>query len=188
MDKARTYMGDLMKKRNLLVTFATVLIGYTTSVYAATIPFSQELENELGKSKKVLKAVWSPSANSTDGSSTTNSGVHDLGVALPAKAIVTNSYMYIKTAVTDGGTNPRVSQVEFKCEDAANILASTNLVQFSAGTIVTAKQYGTSSTPAGVGIGLLDSINDICNVQAVVTLDDASAGRVLLYLEYVVAE
>ncbi len=175
-----------MKKLGSLFALAGLL--YTNTVYAAPIPLSPELENLFNGFKRVVVAVWNPSAISAHGSSTTDSGAHPLGVTLPAGAIITNSYFYATTTFTDAGNNGNAASVAFHCEDAANILAAKDVTGLAANKIYGLKQYGGSTVGVAIGAeapGITDLIANTCNVTATVTNDGVAAGKGYLFLEYV---
>lgn len=178
-----------------LAMFGVMGIFYTSTVNAANTPLWPELENFFNNNlKQLVIAEWSPSGNSTQGSSSLESGTHSLGVALPANALITSSYMVIRTAFTKAGNNGNAAKVAFQCEDANNISPAISVSavgnsngNFPVGTVVGLQQYPTSSLSVSSStVGMLGGIAASCPVQAVVSGDDLTAGRVLLYIEYTV--
>lgn len=136
--------------------------------------------------KSLARAVFNPSANANQGSSTVNSGVQSLGVTLPAGALITNSYAYVTTPVV--GLN---SKVGFECEDANNILAQTDLTSKLAGQVFSLNQTGNSTVSAGANISsfnMTDNIAAQCNVSARISIQPVTAGKVVLFIEYVLTQ
>lgn len=188
-----------MKTFLLLVATALLL---STSVLADIkgAPFSPEVDarfNTLeGNSAasvssstvvRVARAVWNPSLVTTDGDSTTPSGaagVHSLGVSLPAKAIITSSYMYVVTKPVSAGG---LGKLSFKCEDAANIYPTQYWDNQPVGKIISGAQAGPSAT-VGASANMTNSIAAACDISAVVTDVAFTAGKVIVYVSYVVAE
>lgn len=165
---------------------------FVTSAQAG-IPFTEELSDALtpvvsntnyNLVKKLIRAVWNPSLVADHGSSTVDSGVHVLGPKLPAKAIITSSYAYVVTPPSGTGSG---STVAFKCEDSGNILTAVDLTAKAAGAVVSGNQYGPSTTSAAAA-GMTASIASECNVSAVVAGASPTAGKVVLFVEYVVGE
>jgi len=169
-----------MKYFSLLVLFLVSSLSF-----AAEIPYSAELEARLSSSYKgahhVARAVYDASRTNY-GSSTVNSGVHGLGVTIPANAVITASYFYTKTAIVGSG-----SKVGFQCEDTNNILDQTDLTGNLAGTIINAKQNGASAV-AGGEANMVAAIANGCEISAVVSEAPVTAGKLILFVDYVIAE
>lgn len=172
-----------------------VMVGLVSGVaMGAQIPLTEELENRLfaleskqlpQSTKGVVRAVFDPSHVTRHASSTVESGIHGLGVSLPAKALITNSYGYVVTQLA--GANATLA---FQCEDSGNLLSARDLNDRAAGAFFGGKQYGMSALN-GFGStinGFTDSIASPCEVQAVVGTSDFTAGKVILYVEYVLGE
>lgn len=170
---------------------------FSLSAVAAQLPFGPSEEAAIlaiqskqlpSSAKGVVRAVWNPSGNSSHGSSTVNSGVQGLGVTLPAGALITDSYLYVVTAPTH---STPVARVGFQCEDSNNILAQTDLQGKAAGSIIAGIQRGVgASTFAGgpSGQGAVAGIALPCEVSASISTNAYDAGKVILFLEYVLAE
>jgi len=158
----------------------SILLGLAisaVSVQAAEIPYSPELEAALAGKKHVIRAVYS-AGTGDNGSSTVNSGVHKLGVAVPAKAVITDSYAVVTTSLveSDVGGNGKIG---LKCNSSSDIFAATD---FSTdGTFFHGKQFGLSTVFLEVG-------STPCNLSAEVTVDGFTSGRVVFFLEYVLGE
>ncbi len=94
--------------------------------------------------------------------------------------------MYIVTALVDGATNSQGPPlIAFQCEDSANIFAAAALDQYSAGQILSGKQFGAGTTNGSALTGMTDAIGAACNVVAIVTQDTFSAGKINLFIDYV---
>jgi hypothetical protein len=171
-------------------------LGVCSLSYGASIPWTAELENALSGSnvvvskaapvgynvdgnhvKKVARFTWS---SAILGTSTASKG---LGVHLPAKSVLTDSYVYIKTVPVRSGTSG-LSTIAFKCEDSANIFAATALDTYSIGNVVSGVNYGADSSGAA---NMTTSIASDCEIT--VTLGSPfSAGEVTGFVEYVQGE
>jgi len=101
---------------------------------------------------------------------------YNLGVALPAKALITESYFYIVTQFADSGSGT----VALHCEDADNILAATDLTGEVAGTLIKGVSDGASAN--------VKLVDNACNLTATVASATQSAGKLILFVEYVLAE
>jgi len=141
--------------------------------------FKVQLGSKL-KEASTVKAVWDVSVGNL-GSSTIDSGVHKLGVALPAGAIITRSYIHVVTAVTSpsgiGGT------VAFQCEDAGNIKAAANLEVLAADSLTAG---AADDTLANFQKGIAAD----CDITATVVSPsgDYTAGKVNVFIDYVDSE
>ncbi len=102
-------------------------------------------------------------------------GTHSLGVALPAKALITQSWTYSITqpATASSGT------VAFQCEDANNILTASDVSGYTAGTVTTGASTGSAAT-------MVAGISASCNISAVVATGAMSAGKLAVFVRYVV--
>lgn len=107
-------------------------------------------------------------------------GAHSLGVTLPAKALITRSYIYVVTQFADTGT----CTVAIHCEDANNIKTATDITGSAAGAFIEGQSTGAASAFVG-------SIASACAITATVA-DGGScvptAGKGIVFVEYVVGE
>lgn len=147
------------------------------SVQAAS-PIQPEVQAALDAAsvKKTVHVIWDPSGNSNQGSSTVDSGVHGLGQFLPPGALVTRSYGWVQTAMTDAGTSLGDATVAFKCEDAANLKVGF--------TVLGANQF-VEGAASGASTVMVQSIANTCEISATVTEDNFSAGKVHFFVDYV---
>jgi hypothetical protein len=147
----------------------------------ANSPFFPELQDALNAAgvEKTVHAVWDVSANSDLGSSTVNSGVHGLGVYLPTSSLITRSYGWVETAMTDAGTALADATLALKCEDANNI--KTGFTSLGANQFIEGASSGASSV-------MVASIAARCEVTATVTNDNFDHGKVHFYIRYVIPQ
>lgn len=107
-------------------------------------------------------------------------GAHGLGVTLPAAAVVTQSYIYVVTQLTDTGT----CTVAISCEDANNIKTATDITGSAAGAFIAGQSTGTAAT-------MVSGIAAACEITATVA-DGGSCvpltGKVIVFVDYLVAE
>lgn len=100
-------------------------------------------------------------------------GTIDLGVGLPANAIITRSYIYSITAPTAGvgGT------LAFQCQNAGDVLAATGFASFgAAGASIDGASTGAASA--------FKYLTAACTVKAVIAAAAFTAGKVVVYVEY----
>lgn len=107
-------------------------------------------------------------------------GAHTLGVTLPAKALITRSYINVVTQLTDTGT----CTVAFHCEDANNIKTATDITGTAANGWIEGESTGAASAFKG-------SIGAACLITATVA-DGGSCvpltGKAIVFVEYNVVE
>ncbi len=107
-------------------------------------------------------------------------GAHGLGVSLPAKTLITRSYINVVTQFTDSGT----CTVAISCEDANNIKTATDIT----GTAANGWIEGQSTGAASAFIG---NIAATCEITATIA-DGGSCvpanGKAIIFVEYNVVE
>lgn len=159
-----------------IVHSAMLVLFLALSSAHAAAPFIPEIADRFEKieDKKMLRVVYDTSVGS-QGSSTVNSGVHSLGAYLPAKAIITRSYLYVVTQFADSGAGT----VALHCEDANNIKTATDITGSSAGALIEGQSTGAASAFVG-------SIAAECEVKATVAGASQTAGKLVAFIEYVV--
>ncbi len=172
-----------MKK--FLVVAVAALMG-ATAVAQDSVPFGPELKEQINKisrdnvnGEKVLKVARATYDVSVNGGATGTA--YGLGVYLPANSVLTQSWFHVLTQFAGTGT------VALSCEDAGNIYSAAQLSGSAAGAIVKGRQTGgTDSMTVG--------ISDKCQLTATVGADGGnggatlSAGKLLLFVEYLVTE
>lgn len=100
-----------------------------------------------------------------------------LGVALPAKALITKSFIYVDTQFVDAGAGTHA----YQCEDANNIKTATDLTGSAAGAFIDGASTGSAATMVG-------SIASSCNISIVIAGAALTAGKQTVYVEYVVSD
>lgn len=141
----------------------------------------------VGLSKKYTRAVYNVALNG--GASVS----HDLDATLPAGAVITDLWVYIDTAFTDGGT----SSVALECGATRNLMDWQDIAAESINDVYVVSRTGgtytnssttffadpTSATAVGIG-----SIPAACDVKAVVRSDAGyapyTAGKLTALIEY----
>ena len=110
------------------------------------------------------------------GSYTTNSGVYDLGVSIPAKAIIVNTLLYTtyQPITSASGT------LGFYCQNTGDIINQTAATSFAAaGSVIPGAAYP-SPWPN------TKFITTKCNIHAKVATGALTAGNVTAIVEYIV--
>lgn len=118
--------------------------------------------------------------SSLGGSSTANpngagAGIYDLKIALPANAIITQTWLYSLTKPTTSASGT----LAFYCQNASDILAATAAASYAtAGASIDG-----SSTGAAAAFKYLTAA---CDIKAKIATGALTAGKVTAYVEYVV--
>lgn len=106
----------------------------------------------------------------------TSGNTYDLGVDLPAGAVITRSYMKVITQFTGTGTTALM------CEDAGNIKAAVSFVGTAANTFIEGESTGAASA-------FQRDIAADCDISAVIAGGSAlTAGKLLGWVQYVVED
>lgn len=124
---------------------------------------------------RLARAVWNPSGVTADRAV----GAHTLGVTVPANAVIRQVWFFTKTSLVSTGNNGTIA---FSC-NAANDLFSAADIDASSGV---AGQIG-----AGVEVGTAATmlkVTTACNLTATVAVNAFTAGKIDLFVEYVIAE
>jgi len=122
----------------------------------------------------VKKLVRSTYDEAVDGGAI---AAYDLGEDLPANAIVTQVWFQIITQFVDGGAGT----VALSCAGADDLFAAADITGSAVGTITAGVPVGTAATMFDVGASL-------CNVTATVAGAEQTAGKLVLWIEYVTSE
>ena len=104
-------------------------------------------------------------------------GTYDLGISIPANAIVTRTYLYSITKPTTSASGT----LAFYCANATNAefkLATAAASYPSAGALAEGNQTGTAAN--------MSVISSKCDVHANIQTGALTAGKVTLFLNYVV--
>lgn len=106
---------------------------------------------------------------------TGGTGTYDLGVSLPKNAIFVRSYVWSLTKPTTSASGT----LEFKCQNSHDIMNPTAAASFaSAGAAVDAIQSGAASN--------FSTVTASCDIKAVIATGALTAGKVTVYLDYVI--
>lgn len=97
----------------------------------------------------------------------------DLGVDLPAAALVERVDAYVVTQIVDGGAGT----IALECEDSANLEAATDHSGVSAGSMLTMDVDGAIANFVG-------AIAAQCNISIVIGGAAISAGKVIFFVHY----
>lgn len=159
----------------LAAAFVIGLISYR--VESSDSPFPPWMQKYFGRSRVPLghdaarraKALYDVAVHQAANSS------NGLGVYLPANAVITRSWYYVKTATT-GNPNARVA---FQCEDSGNIKTATDMTSYNANEMIEGASTGASSA-------FKTGIAAACEITAVLTGGIMSTGAIEIYVDYVV--
>jgi len=129
---------------------------------------SQGVDNHLAK--RVVRVTYDFAA---DGGAIS---AINLGQGLPEKAIIQRSWFEVITQLTSGGA----STMAIHCESANNIFSAADITGSAAGTITEGVSTGTAAT--------MQKITNDCNITATIAVATVTAGKLVIYVEYVVSE
>lgn len=134
----------------------------------------------IDSSKSLVRVVYDSTVHDR-GSSTVDSGVHALDVALPANSVITRAwYQILNKFATNHAASIGQAQVAFKCESAANIKTAGALNALAVGDITAGVSDDT--------VANFKAITSACNVTATVTVENFDTGTLALWLEYYVSQ
>lgn len=105
-------------------------------------------------------------------------GAHALGVTLPAKSIILQTWFYTVTQFVDAGAGT----VAISCEDANNLYTATDITGIADGSITAGAADGHAAAT------FVGNIASACEVTATVAVADQTAGKLVFFIEYIVAE
>ncbi len=97
----------------------------------------------------------------------------NLGVALPAKSTVIRSWIYVVTQLV--GTS---STMAFSCAAANDLKTATDMTGSAAGALVEGQSTGAASA--------FKAVTTACNITATIAVANLTAGKMNLYVQYVV--
>jgi hypothetical protein len=149
-----------------------------TSLGATTIGAGKVLESMLAvPGTDGLNAVRVARATYDVATDLGTVAAHPLGVTLPAKAVITRSYIYIVTQFVDAGAGT----VALHCEDANNIKTATDITGSGDGSFI----EGASD---GAAANFKSGIAAACEITATVATAAQTAGKLVVFVEYIVVE
>ena len=106
---------------------------------------------------------------------------HGLGITIPANAIIVRSWFYTVTQFVDAGAGT----VAISCETANNIFSAADITGNADGVLVDGIQQAFSTFDGTGAAGILGAA---CELTATVATAAQSAGKLVLFVEYMVAE
>ena len=121
--------------------------------------------------KRVARATWDFAA---DGG--TISAI-DLSVTIPAKALINFVYFFTVTQVTDGGAGTGA----LSCEDADNLFVAADVTGNADGTVVL-------GVPQNGAANMVKAIAANCNITWTIGGANATAGKLIFFVEYTIVE
>ena len=120
--------------------------------------------------KRVVRATWD---FAVDG----GTGAIDLGVDIPANALINFVYFYTVTQVIDAGSGTGA----LHCEDADNLFAAADVTGNAAKVIVL-------GIPQNSAVTMVKDIAAACNLTWTIATSDATAGKLIFFVEYTIVE
>lgn len=150
----------------------------TTAKIAAAAVTEAKVEVPSGSGlylPRVARAVWDPSGTASMGTV----GAHVLGVTVPANAVIRQVWFYTKTSLVSTGNNGTIA---FSCNNANDLFSAADIDASSgvAGQIGAGVEVGTAATMLKVVAA--------CNLTATVAVNAFTAGKIDLFVEYVLGE
>lgn len=106
---------------------------------------------------------------------------HGLGVTIPANAIIVRSWFYTVTQFVDAGSGT----VAIHCETANNIFSAADITGNADGVLVDGVQQAFATFDGTGAAGILGAA---CEPTATVATAAQTAGKLVLFIEYMVAE
>ena len=122
--------------------------------------------------KQIAQATYDYSKQGATAGAT---GTYDLGISIPANAIILQSWVYSITKPTTSASGT----LAFKCQNTSDILATTAAASFAAA----GASIDGSSTGAAAAFKYITAK---CDIQAIVATGALTAGKVTAYVEYVI--
>lgn len=170
----------------LSLMFATTVYAQTVTLDKQFTPFKTQVMKKLYKlddisatadyavqeghfQVRVAKAIYDVSTDLG------TIAAHPLGVYLPAKALIKQAWFYIDQQFVDAGSGT----VALHCEDAGNIFAAADITGSAIATITSGVQTGTAAN-------MSKAIAAQCEITATVAGAAQTAGKLTLFVEYVV--
>lgn len=170
----------------LSLVFATTVFAQTTALDKLFTPFKTQVMKKLYRAEdisvtadyrvqeghfqqRIAKVTYDVG---TDGGTIAARG---LGVFLPANSIIRQVFFRTDVQFVDAGSGT----VALSCEDANNIFTATDITGNAVGTLVA----GASTGAVGA---MVQSIAAQCEITATVAGAAQTAGRLTLWVEYVV--
>jgi len=106
---------------------------------------------------------------------------YGLGITIPANAIMVRSWFYTVTQFVDAGSGT----VALSCETANNIFSAADITGNADGVLVDGVQQAFATFDGTGAAGILGSA---CELTATVATAAQTAGKLILFVEYLIAE
>lgn len=139
------------------------------------VALSESLGSDGTMQKRIARATYDVAV---DGGTT---AAHLLGVKIPANAIMVRSWFYTVTQFVDAGAGT----VALHCETANNIFSAADITGNAAGVKVDGVQQAFATFD---GTGAAGVLGAECELTATVATAAQTAGKLVLFVEYMVAE
>jgi len=161
---------DLISKNIIDVPAEALLIGNSVgkiSSLAASADGSMQ--------KRIARATYDVAV---DGGA---AAAYGLGITIPANAIMVRSWFYTVTQFVDAGSGT----VALSCETANNIFSAADITGNADGVLVDGVQQAFATFDGTGAAGILGSA---CELTATVATAAQTAGKLILFVEYLIAE
>lgn len=152
-------------------TTNTAAIAANTLITAKTSDLTALASADGIGAKRVARATWD---FAVDGGAVS---AIDLGVTIPAKALINFAYFYTVTQVTDAGTGTGA----LHCEDADNLYAAADVTGNAAKVVVLGVPQNSAAT-------MVKDIAASCNLTWTIAGTPATAGKLIFFVEYTIVE
>jgi len=164
------WSADLISKNIMELAADSVLIGNSSGKISASAAASDGYMQ-----KRTARATYDVAI---DGGT---AAAHGLGVTIPANAIIVRSWFYTVTQFVDAGSGT----VALSCETANNIFSAADITGNADGTLVDGVQQAFATFDGSGAAGVLGSA---CELTATVATAAQTAGKLILYVDYILAE
>jgi len=154
----------------MLISDKAMVIG---NVLGKALP--ESLGSDGSMQKRIARASYDVAV---DGGT---AAAHLLGVKIPANSIIVRSWFYTVTQFVDGGAGT----VALHCETANNIFSAADITGNADGVLVDGIQQAFATFDGTGAAGILGAE---CELTATVATAAQTAGKLVLFVEYMVAE
>ena len=162
--------ADLIDKSIMNLSSKSLLIGSTGGKASA-----ETLGSDGSMQKRIVRATYDVAVDLG------TIAAHGLGVSLPANAIIVRSWFYTVTQFVDAGAGT----VALHCETANNIFSALDITGNADGVLVDGVQQAFATFDGTGAAGILGAE---CELTATVATAAQTAGKLVLFIEYLVAE
>jgi len=176
---------DLIDKNIMDLVSSKMMVGNSLGKAAAVYASGQMILTNTGvfnlnptaissdgiSSKRVARATWD---FAVDGGAVS---AIDLGVTIPANALINFVYFYTVTQVTDGGAGTGA----LHCEDANNLFSAADITGNAAAVVVL-------GVPQNGAANMVKAIAADCALTWTIATAAATAGKLIFFVEYTIVE